>query len=270
MAIGEHSHAEGSGTIAQGLYAHAEGMRSQALGNFSHAENYSQAPGGYAHSEGSQTIAKGTMSHVEGWLSESSGDYSHAEGHGTVAFTSRSHVQGMYNKIDTDKGRTVYASASMGLGNNKTFNTDDVVYVLEGDIQLNFFTGEFTAESLRETLVKDLQVEDMFTLSNTNITEYYWLMSIKSSDENQLTGYCVTMTGVPYGNLGKYAHIVGNGGSAHARSNAHTLDWDGNAWYAGSVECTSFILKSSTEGSNKRFRVTIDDSGELHTKEIVE
>lgn len=68
----------------------------------------------------------------------------------------------------------------------------------------------------------------------------------------------------------KYAHIVGNGTVDDARSNAHTLDWDGNAWYAGSVECTSFILKSSTEGSNKRFRVTIDDNGELHTLEITE
>ena len=32
----------------------------------------------------------------------------------------------------------------------------------------------------------------------------------------------------------KYAHIVGNG-SYDARSNAHTLDWDGNAWFAGDV-----------------------------------
>ena len=33
----------------------------------------------------------------------------------------------------------------------------------------------------------------------------------------------------------KYAHIVGNGASDTSRSNAHTLDWDGNAWYAGNV-----------------------------------
>ena len=33
---------------------------------------------------------------------------------------------------------------------------------------------------------------------------------------------------------GNYAHIVGNGTSSK-RSNAHTLDWDGNAWFAGSV-----------------------------------
>ena len=34
---------------------------------------------------------------------------------------------------------------------------------------------------------------------------------------------------------GKYAHIVGNGTSDTARSNAHTLDWEGNAWYQGEV-----------------------------------
>ena len=33
----------------------------------------------------------------------------------------------------------------------------------------------------------------------------------------------------------KYAHIVGNGSSDANRSNAHTLDWSGNAWFAGKV-----------------------------------
>ena len=33
----------------------------------------------------------------------------------------------------------------------------------------------------------------------------------------------------------KYAHIVGNG-SRLERKNAHTLDWDGNAWYQGQVQ----------------------------------
>lgn len=32
-----------------------------------------------------------------------------------------------------------------------------------------------------------------------------------------------------------YAHIVGNGDSNTNRSNAHTLDWNGVAWYAGDV-----------------------------------
>lgn len=34
---------------------------------------------------------------------------------------------------------------------------------------------------------------------------------------------------------GKYAHIIGNGASDTERSNTHTVDWEGNAWYAGDV-----------------------------------
>ena len=34
---------------------------------------------------------------------------------------------------------------------------------------------------------------------------------------------------------GIYAHIVGNGNSTNIRSNAHTLDWNGNAWFKGKI-----------------------------------
>lgn len=33
----------------------------------------------------------------------------------------------------------------------------------------------------------------------------------------------------------KYAHIVGNGTKDNDRSNAHTLDWSGNAWFLGDI-----------------------------------
>lgn len=66
----------------------------------------------------------------------------------------------------------------------------------------------------------------------------------------------------------KYAHIVGNGGGATSRSNAHTLDWTGNAWFAGTVEGTALILKSSTSGSTKRFKIIVDDTGTLTATEV--
>lgn len=66
---------------------------------------------------------------------------------------------------------------------------------------------------------------------------------------------------------GMYAHIVGNGTSDTARSNAHTLDWNGNAWYAGSVEGTTLIL-SSPNGT--RFNITVGDDGVLSATEITE
>lgn len=70
---------------------------------------------------------------------------------------------------------------------------------------------------------------------------------------------------------GKYAHIVGNGylgtdktGGAlygkETRSNCHTLDWDGNAWFAGGVELTS--------PSGKRYRFTVSDDGTLVSEEV--
>lgn len=67
----------------------------------------------------------------------------------------------------------------------------------------------------------------------------------------------------------KYAHIVGNGTNTNARSNAHTLDWSGNAWYAGNIEGTAMIVKSSTSGSSKRFKITVDDSGTISATEVI-
>ena len=48
-----------------------------------------------------------------------------------------------------------------------------------------------------------------------------------------------------------YAHIVGNGSSTSARSNAHTIDWDGNAWFAGDVYVGSTSGKDKDDGSKK-------------------
>jgi hypothetical protein len=58
---------------------------------------------------------------------------------------------------------------------------------------------------------------------------------------------------------GQYLNIIGNGTSDSARSNAHTLDWSGNAWYQGDV------YVGSTSGTNK-------DSGskKLATEEYVD
>lgn len=35
---------------------------------------------------------------------------------------------------------------------------------------------------------------------------------------------------------GKYIHIAGNGTNGQSRSNAYTLDWSGNGWFAGSIK----------------------------------
>ena len=57
-----------------------------------------------------------------------------------------------------------------------------------------------------------------------------------------------------------YAHIVGNGTNNDKRSNAHTLDWSGNAWYAGTVECTGIIL---TSPNGTKYQISVADNGTL-------
>ena len=74
----------------------------------------------------------------------------------------------------------------------------------------------------------------------------------------------------------KYANIVGNGTSASARSNAHTLDWNGVPWFKGRPQFggtaqnqgsqtvmangdKEIILASTTTDSTKKFKITVDD-----------
>lgn len=60
----------------------------------------------------------------------------------------------------------------------------------------------------------------------------------------------------------KYAHIVGNGTDNSTRSNAHTLDWNGNGWYAGDV-----YVKGDNQDNGKKLLSTSDiyfnENGEL-------
>ena len=65
-----------------------------------------------------------------------------------------------------------------------------------------------------------------------------------------------------------YAHIIGGGKGETNRKNIHTVDWNGNAWYAGNVEGKALIIASSTAGSTKRFKVTVDDAGTLTATEV--
>ena len=74
--------------------------------------------------------------------------------------------------------------------------------------------------------------------------------------------------------IGKYnlssentAFVIGNGDNSSNRSNALTVDWNGDLKAAGSVETTSVIL-SSPNGT--KFKVTVDDDGILTSTEITE
>lgn len=64
---------------------------------------------------------------------------------------------------------------------------------------------------------------------------------------------------------GNYTHIVGNGTSDSARSNAHTLDWSGNAWFAGDVYVGSTSGTNKDEGSKKLITADEVPKGAVYT-----
>ena len=55
---------------------------------------------------------------------------------------------------------------------------------------------------------------------------------------------------------GVYAHIVGNGTNKNARSNAHTLDWQGNGWYSGKLSQEG----APTENKDLATKKYVDDN----------
>ena len=92
------------------------------------------------------------------------------------------------------------------------------------------------------------------------------IRSISARDETgsllgkyaQAFGYLTTASGENQHVQGKYniadttnAHIVGNGSSNSNKSNAHTIDWSGNAWFAGDVYTGSTSGKNKDDGSVK-------------------
>ena len=65
-----------------------------------------------------------------------------------------------------------------------------------------------------------------------------------------------------------YADIIGNGASDASRSNAATVDWSGNAWYAGDVYVGS-TSGTNKDGGSKKLATEeyVDSAVSIHTSE---
>ena len=55
-------------------------------------------------------------------------------------------------------------------------------------------------------------------------------------------------------NSSLYAHIVGGGTSSNARKNIHTLDWAGNAMFAGTLTCATSLTIGTTKITETQLR----------------
>ena len=204
--IGEYSTAMGYFTEASGDFSHAEGESTKALGDCSHAEGTNTtASGNFSHAEGESTKALGNYSHTEGADTTASNYQSHAEGYNTTASGMNSHSEGESTKAlgDCSHAEGKYTEAS---GESSH---------VEGDN--SHATGDFS------------HAEGNYTRASASNSHTEGYSTIASSENQHVQGkYNIEDT------EGKYAHIVGNG-TYNKTSNAHTLDWEGNGWYAGKL-----------------------------------
>ena len=189
------------------------------LGSYSHAEgDRTQALEISSHSEGRETIAYGQYSHTEGRGTQA-GYSCHAEGYKTHAVGFYSHVEGSNSKTT---GLYAHAENRMTEANGEASHAEGTSTRANG----------LCAHS-----------EGKQTFANGDYSHSEGELTYAASNHQHVQGKFNVID-----DKNTYAHIVGNGESNTKRSNAHTLDWDGNAWYAGSVEA----------GRN-----TTDDDGDL-------
>lgn len=190
------------------------------------------ASGKYAFAEGSINKATNFASHAEGNSTTASGNVSHAEGSGTKATGATSHSEGLDTVASGDyshaEGEGTTAEGKWSHTEGKSTNTKGWASHAEGSKTVaqgicSHAEGQFTV-----ALGENQHVEGILNIEDTTSL-----------------------------------HIVGNGtytesSGQKTKSNAHTLDKLGNAWFAGNV------YVGSTSGTNKD-----DGSKKLATEEYV-
>lgn len=265
IALGDGSHAEGELTYAEGADAHAEGHESRATGTASHAEGRKLA---IQYEDGSLdsrvTTASGDGSHAEGAGTTASGDYSHAENLFSIASGTASHAEGMF--MDYEHFQQVGDP-------NKQFVVDPNNLELRPEPGENEASGQASHVEGQGNKAKGVASHAEGTL--TIASGYSQHVSGQANIEDTENKYAVI---VGNGSVGNY-----EGQNVVGRSNAYTLDWDGNAWYAGNVYVgginsnsrinlspymTKVILTPSAWASNKQ-TATIEGISADETKQAI-
>ena len=185
---------------ASGNYSHAEGQNTQASGTAAHAEGYKTQASSYSHSEGYLTNAPGSGSHCEGYNDSSSVNNMMAQGQG-------SHCEGY---------TTIVAKRASHAGSHMEGYSDNSDGVTQQYAQGNGSHCEGWNTYCDNGTTAAAHTEGRGTAAGSayqHIEGKYNIIDTESI----------------------YQHIVGNGTENIRRHNSHTLDWQGNAVFAGTV-----------------------------------
>lgn len=253
-SIGEYSVALGAETVSSGTASFTEGFYTKALATATHAEGYeSEASGAHSHAEGYQTKAQGNGSHSEGDNTIANGEYAHAEGVQTAAFGFGSHAEGLSSNVIPEgitAGSSTDEISQAWNSTNFLFTRGDGAHA-EGMNTLALNTGSHAEGTNTNASGFYSHAEGYFTKAHATSSHAEGHYTQASSSWQHVQGkYNIADT------KSEYAHIVGNGDSTQS-SNAHTLDWEGNAWFQGDVYIGSTSGTNKDEGSKKL--ITFDE-----------
>lgn len=156
--------------------------------------------------EKSNPVATGSFS-MNRQAGTTIGNYSHAEGQSGTASGTASHAEGR-----STRAIAAYSHAE-GIATQATASSAHA----EG--YATVASGAYSHAEGQDSKARGLRshAEGYHTIARGDSSHVQGKCNIDDSED-------------------KYAHIVGNGTSDSNRSNAHTLDWEGNAWFAGNVK----------------------------------
>ena len=254
-AHGRSSHAEGQGTVVEASFGHVEGIGTVVIGEA-------------AHGEGESTFAEEESSHTEGRYTSARGIAAHAEGYGEYVWlditgeaNTLTYTYEVYEGSDTD----IYPGASIRA------YTVDVLRDADSYTDLKFQTAHYKVARVVSVNTSAKTITLNKTLSSVALDEVsadVFIGTVAHGDASHAEGYSTIAGGFAQHvegslnaidpafnpddteNHGKYLHITGNGTEVNDRSNAHALDWNGNAYYAGDVYVTG-DGKNDFAGSKK-------------------
>lgn len=231
IAQGKYAHVEGRNAIASGQYSHSEGFETKSSSSYAHSEGTkTSAVGNGAHAEGNGTLAAGTSSHAEGYTTQtdSKATGSHAEGYNTIAYGNYSHAEGRgtksYGEASHTEGRNCQTTSAAQCAHAEGINTKAA--------------GTYS------------HAEGSNSQSNGNSSHAEGEYTIAAGRAQHVSGkYNVEDKEIDANGYGKYAYIIGGGTLTTNRKNIHTVDWDGNAWYAGKITAGNTNIAYSPAGT---------------------
>lgn len=184
------------GNSVYAFYTFGERKTGTLSGGYSLVEGFNNTATGFcAHAEGWSSIASGTSAHAEG-SSTASGDDSHAEGSSTTASGDDSHTEGM---CTTASGQSSHA---------------------EGEHTEASEIGAHAEGSYTKAMGAYSHAEGGSTTASGDYSHAGGVGTIAKNDYQTVIGR--------YNANKNSAFIIGNGSSDTERSNALTVDWDGN------------------------------------------